>query len=279
MSNAKVSERVQESLNLIERRLDADSTLLQQLENCESSYKSLNGRFATIEPTLNTLNTSVNSLTTTESSLLGDLNGFCKQLAEAQVQPPKAGLELELSNKFAENTQLQLRLQKISLEAESLRQGLGERESQTLVLQQSLAEATAECQNLETRNHRIETEKLAMQGEATLVEQRIRHEFTAEKSIATDSIRNEYEQRLEALQKEKNDLESGSEILVQLGGVRDFLVSTTIDWLETSHSDNFQIEAKRIVDDQRRGREALVHDPFGLLSPMLIWLIKSGRGG
>lgn len=42
--------------------------------------------------------------------------------------------------------------------------------------------------------------------------------------------------------------------------------------------DNFQVEAKRIVDDQRRDREALVRDPrhFSHILPTL--LIIQGRG-
>lgn len=234
ISNANVSGKVQENLHLIEKHLGAESMLLQQLRNCESSYKSLTERLAAIEPTLSTLDTSVQSLTTTESSLLGGLSGFCEKLAEAQIQPSNPGLESELSNKYVENTQLQLQLQDISLKAASLLQRVDECEAQNLAMQQSLTEATAECQKAETLNRRIESEKLALQGEAALAEQKIRHELTSEITRSTDRIRHEYEQKLQRVQKEKNDLENGSEeVLAQLGGVRDSLVSAFLDRLVT----------------------------------------------
>ena len=234
ISNAIMSGKVQENLHSIERHLSAESTLLQQLRDCEGSYESLKGSLAAIEPTLSTLDTSVRSLTTTESSLLGGLSGFCEKLAEAQIQPSNPGLELELSNKYVENTQLQLQLQDISLKAASLLQRLDECEAQKLAMQQSLTEATAKCQNAEALNRRIETEKVALQGEAALAEQKIRHELTTEITTSTDRIRYEYEQKLQRVQKEKNVLENGSEeVLAQLGGVRDSLVSALLDWLLT----------------------------------------------
>ncbi|KAJ5292791.1 uncharacterized protein N7443_008744 [Penicillium atrosanguineum] len=242
--NANVSGKVQESLQLIERHLGAESTLLQQLGNCESSYESLKRILAAMEPTLSTLDISVQSLTTTESSLLRRLSELCEKLAEAQIQPSNPALELELSNKYAENTQLQLQLQEISLKSENLRQRLDEREAQTLAVQRSLTEVTAECQKAEILNQRIVTEKLAMQGEAALAEQKIRHELITENTTITDRIRIEYEQKLQTLQREKDDLEDRSEeVLVQLGGVRDSLV-----------------EAKSIVDAQRKDREALAEE-------------------
>jgi len=228
-----VSDKVQENLQLIERHLGVESTLLKQLGNCESSYGSLEERLAAIEPTLNTLDTSVKYLTTTESSLLGSLAGFCEKLAEAQIQPVNPGLEQELSKKFAENTQLQLQLQAVSLEVESVQQRLCETEAQTSTLNQSLTKAIAERQKVEDYSHRIESEKLSMQEEFARAEQNIRQELDKEKSIATGQVRHEYEQKLQILQKEKSDLETGSEeVFVQLGDVRDSLVSVELDRLK-----------------------------------------------
>jgi chromosome segregation ATPase len=230
MINSSMSEKIRENVHLIERNLGTESMLLKQLASCESSYGNLNERLATVEPTLDTLNTSVRSLTAVESSLLGDLSGFCEKLAEAQIPSAQPGLELELSNKFSENTQLQLQLQAVSSEAETLRQRLGENETQTNTLRQSLAEATAGCKKAENDICRIENERLAMKCEFALTEQKIRQRLDQEKATATDRIKHEYEEKLQTLQKEKNDLENGSEeVLLQLGSVRDSLVSTEID--------------------------------------------------
>lgn len=227
--NVSVSDKVQGNLQLIEQHLGTESTLLKQLGKCESSSENLRDNITAIEPTLRTLNTSVRSLTTTESILLDGLSGFCEKLAEARIQPASLGLELELSNKFAENTELQLRLQALSLEAESLQHRLGETEAQVYTLNQSLTEATAERQKLENRSHEIGTEKLVMQGEFALAEQKIRQELDKEKTTATDEIRHEYEQTLQTLQREKKDLENGSEeVLARLRGVRDSLVNIKI---------------------------------------------------
>ncbi|KAJ5662141.1 uncharacterized protein N7477_009757 [Penicillium maclennaniae] len=215
-------------MHLIERHLGAESTLLHQLGNCKHSFESLKGRLAVIEPTLSTLDASVQSLTTTESSLLEDLRRFCEKLADAQIQPSSPGLELELSNKYAENTQLQLQLQDTSLKTTSLLQRLDQSEAQKLAIQQSLTEATAECQKAEILNRTIETEKLALQGEAALAEQKIRHELIAEFTASNDRINQEYKQKLQRVQKEKDDLEDGSkEVLAQLGAIRDSLVEET----------------------------------------------------
>ena len=227
--NASVSEKVQGNLQLVEQHLGTESTLLKQLGNCERSSENLRDNITAIETTLRTFDISVRSLTTTESILLDSLGGFCEKLEEAQIQPASLGLELELSNKFAENTDLHLRLQALSLEAESLQQRLGETEAQVYTLNQSLTEATSERQKLENHRHKIETEKLAMRGECALAEQKIRQELDKEKITATDEIRHEYEQNLQTLRREKQDLENGSEeVLAQLGGVRDSLVNIKI---------------------------------------------------
>jgi uncharacterized phage infection (PIP) family protein YhgE len=69
-----------------------------------------------------------------------------------------------------------------------------------------------------------------MKCEFALTEQKIRQRLDQEKTTATDRIKHEYEEKLQTLQKEKNDLENGSEeVLLQLGSVRDSLVSTKID--------------------------------------------------
>lgn len=227
--NSSVSDKVQGNLQLIEQHLGTESTLLKQLGNCESSSENLRDNITAIEPTLRTLDISVRSLETTESILLDGLSGFSEKLAEAQIQPASLGLELELSNKFAENTELQLRLQALSLEAEFLQQRLRETEAQVYTLNNSLKEETAERQKVENHSHKIETEKLAIQGELVLAEQKIRQELDKEKTTATDEIRHEYEQNLQTLQREKEDLENGSEeVLAQLGGVRDSLVNMKI---------------------------------------------------
>lgn len=227
--NTSVSHKVHENMQLIECHFGSESTLFTQLEQCENSNENLKERFDIMRPTLNSLDISVQDLKTAESNLIQDLKGFGEKLAEAQIPANNPVLEIELSHKMTENTQLQLQLHEASSKIDSLRQQLCEMEAALSKARGSLTEATAERQRAEDRNKRLEIEKLALQGETARAEERIRQELEKENVALREQLKSEHEQKLQSIQTEKDVLEQESEDLIfQLGGVRDSLVSATL---------------------------------------------------
>lgn len=223
--NFGVSKSVQDSLHLIGSHLGAGSPLFQQLAECQTSYGWLKGKLGAVEPTLENLNASVKVMLDSENKLVQQFGDFGKKLEEAQM--PKGNLELEkqLASKFAENTQLQLGLQKMASEFDSLKQLASEKDATIQSLQQSLADASEKCRTVENRNQVLEIEKTALEGEIELRDQRIRHELTAEHNSSQTQMQAQYEQQLRTLKAEKDELEKGAElVMTQLSGVQSALV-------------------------------------------------------
>lgn len=252
-----LSAQVQQNLQIIQGFLGPDSTLVKQLDHCTSSYHNLDQSLETIAPTLGTLHTSVESLTATENDLVQDLKNLGERLAEAQAHSNRPGLEKELSAQFAENTRLQLQLQALSSERDSLQRELDAEVAETQNIRLSLTDVGAKLEVAESRNRQLENDKLALQREVTLAEQRSREERNNFTTLS-DQCKAQYEQQLQSLRREKEDIEKGTEQLVsQLGGVQDSLVGAIFGLLGLL-TDIAKIEAKRIIDNQRRERESLV---------------------
>lgn len=252
-----LSAQVQQDLQIIQGFLGPDSTLAKQLDHCTGSYHNLGQRLEIIAPTLGTLHTSVGSLTATENDLVQDLKNFEERLAEAQAHSNRPGIEKELSAQFAENTRLQLQLQALSSESGSLRRELDAEAAETQNIRLSLTDLGARLKSTESRNTELENDKLALQRELALAEQRSREERNNFTTLS-DQSKAQYEQQLQSLQREKEDIEKGTEQLVsQLGGVQDSLVGTVFELLGLL-TDIEKIEAKRMIEDHRRERESLV---------------------
>lgn len=220
-----MSKSIHDSVHSIESHLGADSQLIQQLAECSTSYGWLKGKLETVEPTLDNLSTSVGVMLDSGSNLVRQFGDFGKKLEEAQIPKGNPELERGLVEKFAENTQLQLGLQKMSSEIDSLKQLAKGKDAEIEILQQSLTNARERIKTAEDRNQVLEIEKTALKGEMELTSQRIRHELTSVNATSRDQMKAQYEARLQTLQAEKDELEKGAELaMTQLSGVEVALV-------------------------------------------------------
>lgn len=221
-----MSKSVENSLHSIESHLGPNSTLSQRLAECDTSYGWLKDKLGAVEPTLANLNASVEVMLTSGSNLARQFGDFGTKLEEARIPQGNPELDRQLAEKFAENTQLQLGLQKLSSEVDSLKKLASEKDAKIEHLQQSLLNAKQMHKASEGRNQALEIEKTALKGEMELRDQSIRHELATEHGISQNQMKAQYEQRLQALQAEKNGLEKGAEIVMtQLSGVQGALVS------------------------------------------------------
>lgn len=201
--------------------------MFKQLVNSEMTQRNLQERLATIGHTLGDLGASTKQLEAAEHNLLGEIDGLKETLADHQVPAGNPVLEMELSSKFAENTQLQLQLQEISSELKSLREQLDWKKSENEDLQQSLTEAAAKQQAAENQVFHIQSEKSALHEEIKTAEQRVREELTKAGIISRNQIKTKYEQQIQKVEGEKASLERESEKLVaQLASVQQSLVSS-----------------------------------------------------
>lgn len=252
-----LSDQIQQNLQAIQGFLGIDSTLVKKLDHCTSSNRNLGQSLETIAPTLDTLHTSVESLTATENDLVQDLENLGERLVEAQAHSNRPGLEKELSAQFAENTRLQLQLQALSSERDLLRRELDTETAETQNIRLSLTDMGTKLEVAESQNKQLENDKLVLQREVVLAEQRSREERNNLTTLS-DQSKAQYEQQLQIIRREKEDIEKGTEQLVsQLSGVQDSLVGAMFGFSGLL-TDIAKIEAKRMIDDQRRERETLV---------------------
>lgn len=256
-ASSDLSTQLREDLQSIQGFLGPESTLVKQLAHCMNSYQDLNQNFGTIQPALSALHVSVESLAATEGDIFQDLRDFGKQLADARVNTSNPGLEKEISAKFAENTQLQLQVQGLSSEGDSLRRELNAKVAEMQDVRLSLVDVSGKLQVAETRNQQLERDNLSFQSEIAFAAQRTQEERDNCTTLS-DQIKAQYEQQLQSLQREKENFEKGTEELIsQLGGVRDSLVGVASGQFGP-YTDSLKIEAKGIIDDQRKERESLV---------------------
>ncbi|CAG8216588.1 unnamed protein product [Penicillium salamii] len=166
-----VFQGLQEGLQSVESNLGPYSSLVKQLANNESCYNSLQQQVQAVEPIFGSLGGSIKAVEATEASLICALQSFGQMLSAASIPAGNPVLEKELTAKFAENTQLQLRLQQISSEIDSLRMQVGSKTSENMQLQQTLTESMSrfehEIKELETAN--IRTRQKADELESQLI--------------------------------------------------------------------------------------------------------------
>ncbi|CAI7669560.1 unnamed protein product [Penicillium palitans] len=201
-------QALQEALQAIEGNFGPHSSIFKQLANSESCYGNLQQRLQTVEPMLGSLDASIKAVGITETDLVRGLEMFGQKLSDARIPAGNPVLEMEVSSKFAENTQLQLQLQEISIEVESLRKQLANKSSENQHLQHALTESVTNEQASKSQNSRLEIEKTALQGELQLLEQRIREELGAAGIKLQGEMRAKFEQQVQGLETEKTNLET-----------------------------------------------------------------------
>lgn len=223
-ANTDLSAQIREDWHSVRVLLGPDSALVKHLDGFMSLCQDVSKNVVTIEPSLRALHGSVDSLAAFEASLEHDLKGFAEQLAKAQIPENQPGLEKELSAKFAENTQLQLQVQKLSSEKDALQRELHTKATETEHIRIASADMSRKLQETETRVQQLESDKLTLQSEVAIAAQRNQEEM--DRSITSnDQMKAQYERQLKGLQQEKQDLQKGTcELISQLDGVRDSLV-------------------------------------------------------
>lgn len=223
-ASTDLSAQVQEDWQAVRVLLGPNSPLAKQLDNCVSSCQGLNRNVATVEPSLSALHVSVESLTSTEASLVHDLKQLGEKLADAQASGNNSVFEMELSAKFAENTQLQLQVQRLSAEKGELQRELHTKVTEIEDVRLSLAGLSAKRQEVENRIQQLESDKLTLQSEVALAAKQTQEE--RDMSIASnEQIKDQYERQFQSLQQEKENLQKGThELICQLDDVRDSLV-------------------------------------------------------
>ncbi|KAJ6188655.1 hypothetical protein N7519_003563 [Penicillium mononematosum] len=220
-----VFQAVQEGLQAIEGNFGPHSSIFKQLANSESCYGNLQQQLQIVGPMLDSLGGSIKAVGITETDLVRGLETFSQKLSEARIPAGNPVLEMEVSNKFAENTRLQLQLQEISTKVESLRKQLANKSSENEHLQHSLTETVANEQASKSQNARLEIEKTALQGELQLVEQRVREELSAASIKFQEQMKAKFEEQVQGLETEKRKQETDiNNLRTELANVRSSLL-------------------------------------------------------
>ncbi|OQD81000.1 hypothetical protein PENANT_c030G08771 [Penicillium antarcticum] len=248
-----ISRSFQEGLQLIKGTLGPNSSLSKQLANSDNQYAQLQEKLEVVEPMVDGLNASVKAIKATETDLVHCIEIFSQRLADAQMPVGNPVLEMEISNKFAENTQLQLELERVSLGLESLRKQLGKRTSENEHLQHALTEAVTSEQSSKSRNSRLEIEKTALRGELQLVEHRVREELSIANTEAQDRLKTNFEKQIQRLEMSNAKLETEAEQLkTQLSEVQRSLAETE----KTAETE--QLEKTTMLEESKRQIEELI---------------------
>ncbi|CAG7938436.1 unnamed protein product [Penicillium nalgiovense] len=264
-TSKNVFQALQEALQAIEGYLGPHSSISKQLANSESCYGNLQQQLQIVGPMLDSLGGSIKAVGITETDLVHGLETFGQKLSEARIPAGNPVLEMEISNKFAENTKLQLQLQEMSTEVESLRKQLANRSSENQHLQHALTETVANEQVSKSQTARLEIEKTALRGELQLLEQRVREELGAASTKLQDQMKAEFEEQVQGLETEKRKLETDiNNLQAELANVRSSLLEESqrrIMELNVACS-NYIAEAKALEAESNvlKGSEA------GLLS-------------
>ena len=271
--STSISETLNENLRAIECHIGPESLLLKQLSLSSSLYESLEDKVEEIKPILGSLDTSVKALTATESNLIHDLKAFDDNSTKIQIPASNSALEIELSSISSENSQMQLRLHDQSLELDSLRRILCEKD-ETQRLQKLLTDSIASQKAAETRNKQLEIELNVLQRDIKSTEQKIFQELDHKNTALIYQMRSQHEMQLNRLQEERDDLDRMSgELLPQLGTVQQSLVSSKhIDNVVTA--DFVKAEAQAIIRNLRDEREITVRDRS--TSDVLLNLVDPG---
>lgn len=188
MASLDVSHSIEANTKTIERDLGSESILFKQLGLCNTAHESLTGTLGSISPMLNDLDTSVKSMAVSGNHLVHELKGLSTRLRESETPAINPVFELELSNKFSENTELQLRLQSISSEAESFRQKLHELEAKNRNLEVSMAESSANHRTIERRGLQLEAENTCLHNQMESVKEEARKMIDGERAASKKDL-------------------------------------------------------------------------------------------
>ncbi|KAJ5796405.1 uncharacterized protein N7518_004945 [Penicillium psychrosexuale] len=249
-----VFQALQEALQAIEDNLGPYSSIFKQIANSESCYGNLQQKLQIIEPMLDSLGGSVKAVGITETDLVRGLENFGQKLSEARIPAGNPVLEMEVANKFAENTQLQLQLQEISIEVESLRKQLANKSSENQHLQHALTETVTNEQASKNQNARLEIEKTALRSELQLLEQRIREELDAASIELQDQMKAKFEEQVQGLETEKAKLERDfNNLQAQLANVQSSLTETE----KTAEEERLEKASMAQLDESQRRIEEL----------------------
>ncbi|CAG8899234.1 unnamed protein product [Penicillium egyptiacum] len=244
-----VFQALQEALQALEGNLGPHSSIFKQLANSESCYGNLQQQLQIVEPMLDTLGGSIKAVGITEADLVRGLETFGQKLSEARIPAGNPVLEQEVSNKFAENTQLQLQLQEVSIEVESLRKQLANKSSENQHLQHALTETVSNEQASKSQNSRLEIEKTALRGELQLLEQRVREELGAANIKLQDQMKAKFEEQVQGLETEKAKLETDiNNLQEQLANVRSSLTETERT-AEDERLERASMESQKLIEE------------------------------
>ncbi|KAJ5993588.1 hypothetical protein N7451_009312 [Penicillium sp. IBT 35674x] len=242
--NNGVAKTLQKKFQEIEYHLGPSSLVMKRLSQSDDSCVALKSKFDIIEPTLDALGISAKALTVIEDTLVQDLANFGQNLTDAQLLARNPGLEAELASKFAENTQLQIQSHDLLSKLDTLQQTLHGKETLILDTQGALVEITAKQQKSDCRNKQLETEKTALRQQCEDTEQRIRQELGKTNAELMEKMRTDHQAEILEFQKEKDEVEEVSgKLILQLNGIQNSLT-----------------DAKRLLDEQGRNREALLQE-------------------
>jgi len=262
-ANLEASRKIEENTKAIECTLGPESIFCRQLESCKDSYESFGAKMGDVSPILNDLGTSVKSLKASGDYLVHELKGLSASLREFQSSNQSPRLELELSNKLAENANLELRLQKFQMEAVSLRESLSEREVKNQGLQKLIEELRAKDQVMKQRGLELESENTSLREHATSSEEKTREMVEKQKLSSKEEMKLYYNEQIEVLQKEKQKLEETSgELIGQLQQVQDSLVSIKVSMENILlMKADLKTCAQKMIDNQRDERADMVGHP------------------
>ncbi|KAJ5525359.1 hypothetical protein N7494_012009 [Penicillium frequentans] len=237
--NNGVAKTLHKKFQAIEHHFGPSSPVMRRLSECDDSCVALKSKFEVVEPTLDALGLTAKALTLTEDTLVQGLAKFGQKLADAQLLASNPGLEVELASKFAENTQLQIKIHDLGSKLDNLQQTLQEKETLILDTQGALMEITEKQQKSECQNKQLETEKTDLRQQFEDTEQRIRQELSKKNAELMEKMITDHQAEILEFQKEKNEVEevSGS-LILQLNGIQNSL----------------------LVDEQGRDREALLQE-------------------
>ncbi|KAJ5583456.1 hypothetical protein N7535_002076 [Penicillium sp. DV-2018c] len=246
--NKSVFQALQDALQAIDTNLGPYSSIFKQLANSESCYEDLQRQLQIVEPMLGSLGASVKAVESTETELVRDLETFGQKLSEARIPAGNPVLEMEISNKFAENTQLQLRLQEISIETETLRTQLAKTSAENQHLQDVLTEKATNEQTFKSKSARLEIENTALQGELQMLEQRLRDELGNDSIKLQNEMKTKFEGQARELEAEKLELKKDCDRLqAQVTSVQHSLVETVAAAENQGREKDFELQETRKV--------------------------------
>lgn len=224
MSN-NVFQALQEGLQSIDSNLGPYSSLMKQLASNESCYSGLQQNVQAVEPIIGSLENSIKAVETTETNLIHGLQKFSEMLSEARIPAGNPVLETEIAAKFAENTQLQLQLQKASSDNETLQKEVDRKLSENIQLQHALTETASTERENKAKIVRLDMEKTALRGELVVLEQKTREELTTAGKRSQDEMRMRYEHEIKDREAEYVQLERQTDCLKsQLANAQSSLV-------------------------------------------------------